>query len=153
MRNCIGKDKTHMGLDMYLFAEKYESEFTRSPLDMGKPLYPEALKEVEKSLKERHTIMAKTTRYKIGYWRKAWDLHYLFIENVIYDEGAYADVDEKALKNMIEEISQVVTANQRDNGTALTDEERDELNYTLETFKIALRLIEQGYDITYYASW
>jgi len=142
-----------MGLDMFLFAEKYESEFTRSPLDMGKPLYPEALKEAEKSLKEHHTFMAKTTRYKIGYWRNVRDLHYLFIENVIYDEGAYADVDEKALKNMVDEISHVLTANRRYDGTALTDEEHDELAYTLETFKIALRLIEQGYDITYYASW
>lgn len=69
-----------MGLDMYLFLEHYESEYTvpKEKVEEWKEhFWPEELKE----LKSNVDCYSKTTCYQVGYWRKANAIHKWFCDN------------------------------------------------------------------------
>lgn len=61
-----------MGLDMYFYLEKYESQLDFS--DKEKVNYDEDLKELEKDILERN-FKSVQTRYQVGYFRKFNALH------------------------------------------------------------------------------
>lgn len=58
-----------MGLDMYLYLNKYESQF-----DNKKLTYPRELATLKGKIKERN-FLSKETSYQVGYWRKFNALH------------------------------------------------------------------------------
>jgi hypothetical protein len=64
-----------MGLDMYLTAKQYLSEYN----DQDKAISTEIMRHFPE-LGEQHTIREVTVR--VGYWRKANAIHKWFVENV-----------------------------------------------------------------------
>lgn len=80
-----------MGLDMYLYASKYESLHTYNIADneelskkvkrfYGKDLYEVGMNNA------RHNFLSKETKYQIGYWRKFNALHHYFEERYEADD-------------------------------------------------------------------
>ena len=68
-----------MGLDMYLYASRYQSKVSwRENKDNLE--YPQELKELEKDIEERNFLSA-TTRYQIEYWRKFNALHNYIVKH------------------------------------------------------------------------
>ena len=68
-----------MGLDMYLYASRYQSKVSwredKSPLE-----YPQELKDLEHDIEQRNFLSA-TTKYQIGYWRKFNALHNYIVQH------------------------------------------------------------------------
>jgi hypothetical protein len=64
-----------MGLDMYLTAKQYLSEYN----DQDKTISTEIMRHFPE-LSEQHTIQEVSVR--VGYWRKANAIHKWFVENV-----------------------------------------------------------------------
>lgn len=91
-----------MGLDMYLTAEQYISEYNEN----DKPLL-EAIKQTAPlGLGE---FQPKNVSFEIGYWRKANAIHNWFVENVQdgKDEcqDSYVSLDQlKTLKELCEKV-------------------------------------------------
>ena len=68
-----------MGLDMYLYASRYQNKV--SWREDKKPLeYPHELKDLEKDIEQRNFLSA-TTKYQIGYWRKFNALHNYIVKH------------------------------------------------------------------------
>lgn len=69
-----------MGLDMYLYVNKYEScsQFDDDYKQKKDTFYPEELKVFK--IDERN-FMSKETLYQVGYWRKANAIHNWIVQN------------------------------------------------------------------------
>ena len=169
-----------MGLDMYLYAEKYESKYRDKTLS-----YPKELEELLKKTNKYH-IASKTTTYKIGYWRKFNALHYYIINH--YADGRDECQKIYLLKSDLLEILNVLKEVEESFKTAKIKEEKDDyiiyenpiaekllptkdgfffggLNYdnfylndvetSIKTFEEVLKLLEEtnDYYIYYQASW
>ena len=170
-----------MGLDMYLYAEKYESKYRDKTLS-----YPKELEELLKKTNKYH-IASKTTTYKIGYWRKFNALHYYIINHFAYgkDEGQKIYL----LKSDLLEILEVLKKVEKSFETAKIKEEKDDYiiyenpiaekllptkdgfffgsldydNFYLDDIKISIKIFEEvlklleerpeEYVIYYQASW
>lgn len=142
-----------MGLDMYLYAEKYESkhlwciENLENRREQVKGFCPEDLEELME-YETRRGFIHKTTRYAIGYWRKFNILHDIISGNVSEDVlscGVYLYHDD--IENIIDELKLKLSFDIYD------DYDIDNINYTIELFEKCLKLIDKGYDIVYRASW
>lgn len=69
-----------MGLDMYLFAGRYEGKYINGE-NYGKVgFYPDELKELQEEVDNRSTA-SRQILYKVGYWRKANAIHEWFINH------------------------------------------------------------------------
>ena len=95
-----------MGLDMYLYAEKYTSQYTKG---VGTLDYPEKLKVLSDGIEKRNfkSIIAK---YKIGYWRKFNALHGFIIKNYAKGEDDGHDVwlSERAVNEILDVCEKVL---------------------------------------------
>lgn len=79
-----------MGLDMYLYASRYQSKVSwRKNKDNLE--YPQELKELELDIEKRNFLSA-TTRYQIGYWRKFNALHDYIVEHYANGEDNCEDI-------------------------------------------------------------
>ena len=97
-----------MGLDMYLYAERYISEFFNEG-DKGRA---ERIKELFPELSAGEI---KTIRSEIGYWRKANQIHNWFVQNV---QGGEDDcksyyVGRDQLKELLDVIQEVLADRSR----------------------------------------
>lgn len=78
-----------MGLDMYLYIEKYESEYELEYEERKKlrerimeRLYPEEMLPLMRSMDAKRQItLNRIARYQIGYWRKANAIHNWIVQN------------------------------------------------------------------------
>lgn len=131
-----------MGLDMYLYAEKYNSEC------MGLCEYPKELAKVARSLFSR-SPRSVNAKYKIGYWRKEWGIHEVIMANASDKTENTADLTKDDMALIIDTLEGL-----KFNAKYKSEEAQNELDYSIALFREALRLArEEGYDITYYASW
>jgi hypothetical protein len=96
---------------------------------------------------------------RVGYWRKFGVLHQWFVSNVQegHDDDRPAYVSVETLMELTEQLEQVsdYPASASEYFTSDKDETLDEgdVDYTLKVLYHAKRLQEQGWDITYRASW
>ncbi len=68
-----------MGLDMYLYLEKYESNCSwENNKKKVEEFYPQELKDLGERIFERN-FMSKETSYQVAYWRKANAIHEFFL--------------------------------------------------------------------------
>jgi hypothetical protein len=104
-----------MGLDMYLYAQKYESKTTwrleegENVEEVVKEFYPEDLQKIGlKHIKDN--FLSKQTRYQIGYWRKFNALQHYFQNSVESDyellHGIY--VYEETIKELISDMNKIL---------------------------------------------
>ena len=101
-----------MGLDMYLYASKYESRMEgRNKQEEVENFYPEDLKKIGKEI-FKSNFMSKITRYQIGYWRKFNALQGYFTRMVEDDHellhGIYVSEDD--IKELIKTMEKVKKA-------------------------------------------
>lgn len=107
-----------MGLDMYLYAQKYESissweldkeERKEKEKEIVKEFYPEDLQKIGLT-HIRDNFLSKQTRYQIGYWRKFNALQAFFENRVESDyelcHGIY--VYEDTIKELISTFNKIL---------------------------------------------
>lgn len=89
-----------MGLDMYLYAEKYENEYDNKTLS-----YPKELKNEIKEI----SFLSKSTSYKIGYWRKFNALHSFIINKFAngIDECQRIYLSDEKIKEILNVLKEV----------------------------------------------
>ena len=154
-----------MGLDMYLYASKYESRSKWREEDKKERFYPKELKELTEKQWE-HNFLSKDTNYQIGYWRKFNALHHYIVEN-------FADGEDDCrliylYRERIEQILQVLKTIKQDKSRAnellptqsgfffgSTDYDEwywEDVEYSIELFETVLKLPKE-YSIYYQASW
>lgn len=163
-----------MGLDMYLYLEKYEScgYWDRNFEEKKKNFYPEELRELADSISKRN-FMSKTTRCQVAYWRKANQIHNYFVEKcadgVDDCEPVYVELED--LKELVSLCREVIENPNKAKANLPTQEgfffgsvEYDEyyeqeLEYTVEQLEPIIKFLESkkdskdDYDIIYRASW
>ena len=158
-----------MGLDMYLYARKYDSDLSHD-LEKVKDIYPSELLEMGKKHAERN-FLSKTAEYQIGYWRKANAIHKFFVDNVA--DGVddckpmwVSDVTLRRLKEYCDDILKDKSIEKAKKllpttqgfffgGTEYDDWYFEDLKYTSDLLADVLDFLRDNpsYDITYEASW
>lgn len=151
-----------MGLDMYLYLRKYESNFSDNNLS-----YPYELRELENNNRKRN-FLSKDTRYQVGYWRKANAIHNWFVKNCANGEDdckpIYVPTDKlvellKLVKEVLQDHSKASELLPTCEGFFFGGQEYDEwyfndLEYTKDLLEKVLDVIgKYRYDIYYQASW
>ena len=160
-----------MGLDMYLYLEKYEScsRFNEDYKQKKDTFYPEEL-EVFK-IDERN-FMSKETLYQIGYWRKANAIHNWIVTNCADGEDRCQRIylTTKDLEKLLSLVNQVLENHDLADqllptvdGFFFGNKNYDEwyfkdLEYTKELLEKLLAFMKDNkmsmdYDIIYQASW
>lgn len=159
-----------MGLDMYLYANKYESLHSWQTEDEKKidRFYPRELQELTDRQKSRN-FLSKETKYQIGYWRKANAIHKWFIDNCadgVDDCNEVYVSKEKinALLNIVNEVLNNIELGKEllptSEGFFFGSQKYDEwyiddLKYTRCLLEQVKKLLEKDnkYHIIYQASW
>lgn len=153
-----------MGLDMYLYASKYESKsLYRGGNEKG--FYPENLKDFQDDMIERN-IISKETKYMVGYWRKFNALHN-YIVKTFNDEVddckpiylSPSDIDNilntlrKARDNK-DKVNEILPTS---SGFFFGSQDYDEwywrdVEYSIRLFEELIK-VKDEYEIYYEASW
>lgn len=166
-----------MGLDMYLYANKYDSKSTYSYDEekknkVSKTFYPRALNKLARKHADNN-FLSKETFYQIGYWRKFNALHGFIVEH--YAEGVDECQKIYLSKDDIKEILKIlkeVKANPNSAmdimpptlGCCFGSQDIDgwfikDVEYSVELFEDVLEMLEKNdkrknyYEIYYQASW
>lgn len=148
-----------MGLDMYLHAERYISEF----FNEGDKERAARIKEL---FPELSTGEIKTIRTEVGYWRKANQIHNWFVNNVQGGEDDCKNyyVGRDQLQELLDIIQQVLADRSRSQellpntaGFFFGSQEYDEYYYqdleqTVKIIERALALPE-NLELYYHSSW
>lgn len=147
-----------MGLDMYLYAEKYVGGWDwRKDEGFDKIVEAVGIKPVEDS----PSIMVKVT---VGYWRKANAIHGWFVDNVQegVDECQTAFVDPDKMRELIASCKAVLAGAPVENhlptrggfffgGLEYDEYYKADLEHTIKVLEAALEL--EGVDFYYQSSW
>ena len=104
-----------MGLDMYLYGERYISRnYSDDPIATSNALLT-TLKELDlldDDAIEKENIYGYSAKVVVKYWRKAWPIHRWFVENVQNGEdncGEYR-VQTDALQQLLSDCQAVLSA-------------------------------------------
>lgn len=93
-----------MGLDMYLYLNRYESvtPWEKGGTEKKEGFYPEEMKEFGEGIFKRN-FMSKKTSCQVGYWRKADAIHSWFVNNCAdgVDDCKPIYVSEEKLKELL----------------------------------------------------
>lgn len=166
-----------MGLDMYLYANTYDSKptynYDKEKKDkVSKTFYPRALNKLARKHADNN-FLSKETFYQIGYWRKFNALHGFIVEH--YAEGvdecqkiylSKDDIEEilKKLKIIKKVPSSALKIMPPTSGCCFGSKDIDEwfikdVEYSVELFEDVLEMLEKNdkrknyYEIYYQASW
>ena len=148
-----------MGLDMYLHAERYISEFFNEG-DKGRA---ERIKELFPELSAGEI---KTIRSEIGYWRKANQIHNWFVQNVQGGEDDCKNyyVGRDQLKELLDIIQQVLADRDRaqellPNTAGFFFGSQDYDDYYFQDLEQTVKIIEralalpENLELYYHSSW
>jgi hypothetical protein len=148
-----------MGLDMYLYADRYVSSYFNEGDD-------EKAETIKKLFPELQIGEIKNIRVEVAYWRKANAIHNWFVKNVqdgVDDCGNYY-VSRDKLKELIALIQEVLDNKGSANknlptaagfffgSTDIDDYYFEDLKYSLETLTKVSELPE-NLELYYHASW
>lgn len=158
-----------MGLDMYFYLEKYESQFNFSDKDNVVLHYDEDLKELENDILKRN-FKSVETKYQVGYFRKFNALH-----SYIVDKYANGEDDCKPVFLDREDIKEILTTlksvNQENASEVLPTQEGfffgsqeydewyfEEVKYAIDLFEKMLKVLDNSntkkvWSAYYEASW
>ena len=151
-----------MGLDMYLTAKKYVSQYDNQDQALSTELmrhFPE--------LAADQSIQEVTVR--VGYWRKANHIHKWFVDNVQegnddcgnYYVGPQQLAELKALCRQVLDFRHLAVDNLPTTGgfffgdTGYDNYYFDSVEHTVKVIDSALKLLDadKGWDIEYHSSW
>lgn len=156
-----------MGLDMYLYLKRYESQYKNDDCD-----YPIELGHLEEEISKRN-FKSTEVAYQVGYWRKANAIHNWFVDNCGdgIDECQKIFVDLEKAKELLE-ICKKVQENHdlaeellpTSSGFFFGSTEYDDwyfenIDYTVHLLEEVIKVVETEhrkrnyYDIIYQASW
>jgi hypothetical protein len=155
-----------MGLDMYLYASKYESKSQwRNNKEEVKGFYPSELQDLQTDIFERNFV-SKETKYQVGYWRKFNALHSYIVENFADGEDKCQQIylSTKDLEQILNNLKN--TKNNRSKAKELLPTQDgfffgstqydewywNDVEYSIRLFEEVLKLPE-GITIYYQASW
>lgn len=166
-----------MGLDMYLYANKYDSKTTYNYDEekkdkVSKTFYPRALNKLARKHADNN-FLSRETFYQIGYWRKFNALHGFIVEH--YADGEdncrkiYLSKDDiKEILNTLKEVkanpNSAMDIMPPTSGFFFGSKDIDEwfikdVEYSVELFEDVLEMLEKNdkrnnyYEIYYQASW
>ena len=166
-----------MGLDMYLYANKYDNKSTYNYDEekkdkVSKTFYPRALNKLARKHAD-YNFLSKETFYQIGYWRKFNALHGFIVEH--YADGRdecqkiYLSKDDiKEILNTLKEVkanpNSAMGIMPPTSGFFFGSKDIDEwfikdVEYSIELFEDVLEMLEKNdkrknyYEIYYQASW
>ena len=160
-----------MGLDMYLYLRKYESDFDNQKY----PFYPKELKELEDKIAQRN-YKSIYTEFQVGYWRKANAIHNWIVTNCAkgVDNCQEIYMSKSNLQHLLDTCKEVLSDHSKAEDLLPTKDgfffgnlEYNEwyfkdLNYTVELLTDVLKLLDDNekeqsfylyYDVIYQASW
>ena len=158
-----------MGLDMYLYLSKYDSDLSHDKRKVSH-LYPKELVDLGKKHTKRN-FLSRTTMYQIGYWRKANAVHKYFVDNCAGGEDDckpvwVSDVTLRRLKEYCDEILKDKSKEKAKKllpttegfffgGTEYDDWYFKDLKYTSDLIADILDFLNKNhdYEIYYEASW
>ena len=161
-----------MGLDMYLYAKRYES-VSRWDKDKNKDgFYPPELTELGNDIFNSN-FMSKETSYQIGYWRKANAIHKYFVDICAegVDDCREMYVREEVLENLLKRCKEVLADHNKAKdllpstsgfffgSTDYGEWYFQDIEYTKNLLEKVLAFIKEheekdnDYDIYYLASW
>lgn len=150
-----------MGLDMYLYASKYESK-SQWRLKEGediekvaKEFYPEDLQE--RAIQHiKDNFLSKQTRYQIGYWRKFNALHCYFQsryedKDLIHGVYLYEDEINELISNFEAILEDLKTCPKLDKEIVVGWNKDGEIKETIQVYdsKVALELLSPGKGFCY----
>lgn len=155
-----------MGLDMYLYASKYESKSQwRNNKEEVKGFYPSELQDLQTDIFERNFV-SKETQYQIGYWRKFNALHNYIVKNFAdgVDKCQQIYLSTKDLEQILNNLKN--TKNNKPKAKELLPTQDgfffgstqydewywNDVEYSIRLFEEVLKLPE-GITIYYQASW
>ena len=159
-----------MGLDMYLFLQKYESccEWDKDVIEKKAHFYPEELKELGEKIFENN-FMSKETLYQVAYWRKANMIHKYFIDKCAkgVDDCKKVWVSRDALEDLVKRCREVIASPEKakdiletSSGFFFGSTKYDayymrELEYTVEILEPIIEFLKKNkdYQAVYRASW
>lgn len=104
-----------MGLDMYLYGERYISDsYSEDPVKaaIAKQATLDVLGLLDDDEVDKSHIFGYSATLTLGYWRKAWPIHRWFVENVqngVDDCGKYS-VDRDTLQQLLADCIAVLSA-------------------------------------------
>jgi hypothetical protein len=148
-----------MGLDMYLYADRYVSSYFHEGDD-------EKAETIKKLFPELKIGEIKNIRVEVAYWRKANAIHNWFVKNVqegVDDCGNYY-VSRDKLKELIALIEEVLTNKKSASknlptaagfffgSTDIDDYYFEDLKYSLDTLKEVAKLPD-SLELYYHSSW
>ena len=150
-----------MGLDMYLYLRKYQSQYDKNGCS-----YPEELRTLEDWISERN-FKSIYSEYQVGYWRKANAIHSWLVDNCAdgVDECQEIYVDREKAEELLNLVQEVLKDHSKANellhtqsgfffGTTEYDEWYfHDLEYTEKLLTEILKPQYKNYSIIYNASW
>ena len=155
-----------MGLDMYFYLTKYESQFSFNDEKNVILHYNEDLKELENDILERN-FKSIETKYQVGYFRKFNALHSYIVDNFAdgVDDCKEVYLSKEEIKTIISTLKSVNEDNASkvlptQKGFFFGSQEYDEwyfedVKYAIDLFEKMLKVLEtkKGWSAYYQASW
>lgn len=167
-----------MGLDMYLYANKYDAKHTYGWEDekrerTAKSFYPRALQKLA-LMHSKENFLSKETFYQIGYWRKFNALHSFIVDN--YSTNGEDDCRKiylslENLQEILDTLKKVKAnpGNAEDilppragfffGSTQIDEWYMRDIEYSIELFEEVIATVKRNdkrknyYEIYYQASW
>lgn len=158
-----------MGLDMYLYLEKYESvgRWDDDAEQKKKGFYPKELEDLEK-VNWKRNFLSRQTSYQVGYWRKANAIHNWIVEHCAdgVDDQRQIYLTAERVKELLQACKEVLADHSKaeellptTDGFFFGSTDYDEwyyedLRYTVHLLERVIELIyKDPWDVKYEASW
>lgn len=150
-----------MGLDMYLYLEKYESKF-----EDDEDFYPSEFAKLRKDVAKRN-FLSKVTSYQVGYWRQARAIHKWFVSqtDVVLFNGDKIYISIEQLEDLLDRCNKILSNHDMakellplyvpaHGGVEFDEHYFYELQYTKELLEEVIEIAKKGdYEICYGADW
>jgi len=158
-----------MGLDQYLYAKDYVSGSSYSTDEKEKSLYEKLLEAVNAQEFIYQDLPSIQMQVKVGYWRKANQIHNWFVTNVQDGEDDCKEyyVPRESLEDLLNTCREVLLSKHPDvandllpatSGFFFGSTEIDEwywaqLDDTIEQISRLLKTVPSDWDFYYQSSW
>lgn len=150
-----------MGLDMYLYLEKYESKF-----EDDEDFYPSEFAKLRKDIVKRN-FLSKVTTYQVGYWRQARAIHKWFVSQTDdrFENDGKIYVSIAKLEDLLNRCNKILKNHRMAKellplyykgygGLEYDEHYFYELQYTKKLLEEVIEIAKKGdYEICYGADW